>query len=235
MKKIIGLLIVITIFTIGIVGCSSEPESISENEAGDSSTIIEEVVDDVSAEVEVVEEPKQEEPEINPIEKEEALKLEVNQDIINEYAFDDEEHIWSADFSASTDISFSEGNDVEWSYSHNRQEYPIKTCYLMINTTAETKHFWGNDKDFTVTYIFSGANKCNVEPSEGKVEKIECDDSNVIIYQKTLTAAKSKNAKSEKIVFKITPKEMCRMQVDVVYGSRVPSKYDARRAVDFVE
>jgi len=165
----------------------------------------------------------------------ENLEIEPNDDVLQKYSKDDEEGFLDADFSAATDITFSVVDDESWKYSHNKREFPIEPCYAKINNTAITKHFWGKKDEIGVYFVFSGTERCTVELSKGKgeIEQVDSDDSNTIVFKKTLEAAKSKKAETIESEFKLTPKEACGLRIDVIYDASVPRKYDQSSTIYF--
>ena len=163
----------------------------------------------------------------------EDLEVDINSELLDEYANDDEGGLLNPDYSANTDIVFSEGNSEEWKYSHNKREFPVKPCYSKISTTAITKHFWGKEDELQVYMIFTGSQNCDIESTKGVVDTVESEDPNVMIFKKTLYAAKEKKAETITSEFKIVPQKACGLRIDVVYDSTVPRKFDDSSTIYF--
>ena len=163
----------------------------------------------------------------------EDLEVDLNNELLDQYANDDEDGLLNPDYSANTDIVFSEGNSEEWKYSHNKREFPVKPCYSKISTTAITKHFWGKEDEIQVYLLFTGAKNCDIESTKGVIDTVESGDPNVMIFKKTLYAAKEKKAETVTSEFKIVPQKACGLRIDVVYDSTVPRKFDDSSTIYF--
>lgn len=165
--------------------------------------------------------------------REEDFTVEVNQDIIDKYSKDDEFGALNPDFSAKTDLIFTNGTSDEWAYSHNEREFPVDYCYLKINSTPITKHFWGTEDSFDMYIIFNGTDNCTVETTQGLVEEVTTKDANVSVFKKTLYAAKKKKAETDTSEFKIQPQKACGLKINVIYDKTVPHKNDYSTKIYF--
>ena len=223
--KPLKLLIVILLIATLIVGVSS-CGSTSEEESSQTTTSEAEASTDEES-TDNKEEVVEEAPE--------DLEIQIDESIIEKYASDDKDGLLNPDYSAKTDIIFSEGNSEDWNYSHNKREFPIDKCYSKISTTAITKHFWGKEDEITVYYIFTGTDKCGVESTKGVVDSVSTENSNVTIFKKTLYAAKEKKAETIVSEFKLTPQKACGLRIDVIYDSSVARKYDDSSSIYFTK
>ena len=225
MKKL--KVLVMMILTVALVVSATACGSTSEDEArSTTATEAEALVDDNGNQTEettVVEETP------------EDLEITMDNQIMDKYAADDKEGLLNPDYSAKTDIIFSEGNSEDWNYSHNKREFPVDKCYSKISTTAITKHFWGKEDEITVYYIFTGTDKCGIESTKGVVDSIKTDNSNVTIFKKILYAAKEKKAETVVSEFKLVPKEACGLRIDVIYDASVLRKYDDSSTIYFTK
>ena len=163
----------------------------------------------------------------------EDLTVDVDDELIKKYSKDEKAGFFDADYSAITDIIFSEGNSEEWKYSHNKREFPIDQCYCKIATTAITKHFWGKEDAFVVYFVFTGTENCQIEPTKGVLDSVDSGNPNVIVFKKKLYAAKKKKAEAVNSEFKITPKKACGLRIDVIYDKQVPRQYDDSSTIYF--
>ena len=164
----------------------------------------------------------------------EDLTVNVDAGLIKKYSKDDKAGFFNADYSAITDIVFSEGNSEEWKYSHNKREFPIDQCYSKVATTAITKHFWGKEDSFMVYFIFTGTENCQIEVTKGVLDIVDSGNPNVTIFEKKLYAAKKKKAEAVNSEFKITPQKACGLRIDVVYDKQVPRQYDDSSTIYFM-
>lgn len=158
-----------------------------------------------------------------------------NTELISQYTTDSNDvgGFFNADFSADTDISYSEGESVDWAYSHNKRKYPVDECYIRISSTPITRHWWGKENKFSVYYIFTGTENCDVEIYSGTATRVDTDDYNTVIYQKALSPLKEKNAEAQTVVFKLTPEQQGSLRVDVVYDASVDAIFDDSSTIDF--
>lgn len=248
-RQLFTFVLIIAVVLFSFCDCGStnveEPPANQEVEDTRNDEIKEDSIDDVDSGTDKQTEEQDEgvediidESESSLEEQEEVpenLKVEINEKLLKKYTHDDKEGFFSPDYSALTDIVFSEGNSEDWHYSHNQREFEIKKCYSRIYTTAITKHFWGKENEINVYFIFTGANKCDIESTKGVVDLVKSDDSNVIVFKKTLYAAKKKKAETVLSEFKIVPKEACGLRIDVVYDASVPRKNDDSSTIYFTK
>lgn len=220
-RSVFATMVVSLMLIVGLGACGTtdveEPVATSEVE---ETTVVDE---------------ETEETAITATESPENLEVELNEKLVNKYAADDEDGLLNPDYSANTDIVFSEGNSEDWKYSHNKREFPIEKCYAKVSTSLITKHFWGKEDAAEVYFIFTGAENCSIESTKGVVDNVKSDDSNVIIFKKTLYAAKAKKAETIVSEFKIVPKKACGLRIDVIYDSSVPRKYDDSSTIYFTK
>ena len=161
---------------------------------------------------------------------------ERNDKLIDEYSKDGKvNNLTNADFSADTDIAYSDGATTEWSYSHNKKTFPVGDSYVRISSTPVTKHWWGKEKKFKVYYVFTGVKNCDVSPYDGKVtkEKPKNIDENTVVFSKVLEAKKAKNSNATTVIFKLSPKGQGSFSTDVIYDEKVDSINDASSTIDF--
>ncbi|GAP39519.1 hypothetical protein [Flexilinea flocculi] len=140
--------------------------------------------------------------------------------------------------SVYTNISYSAGNDSDWSYGNQRKEFPNNdACYVRIGSTAITNGLLekGVDDEITVTYRFTGTEKCKVEISDGKATKTETNDPNVVEFTRVINAAKEKAAKENLMIFRYTPNGAESMALEVIYDDQIAEKYDELNTVYFVK
>lgn len=136
--------------------------------------------------------------------------------------------------SVDTAISYSAGNDSNWSYGNQRKEFPSdEACYVRIASTAISSKGKGVGNEITVTYKFTGAKNCKIEISDGIVSEVQNDDDNIKEFTKTLYAEKQKNAEEDVVIFKYTPKDSESVVLEIVYDDQIASKYDKRSTVYF--
>lgn len=168
----------------------------------------------------------------NPIYAKEKLK---EADIVHEFTYDDLGH-FNPGYSAKTQVTFSEGERDNWSYSVLKKKYPVDDTYVRVSSIALKKHAWG--KNMNVFYIFTGVESVDIEPLEGVVEELDLkefdlENKNVRVFVKELTAKKSKKATEEVVVFKALPKSEGRLKLDVVYDELVPRTSDYSSTIEF--
>jgi len=144
--------------------------------------------------------------------------------------------LFDASFSAETTISYSAGNDSSWAYGNQRKEFPDgEPCYVRISSTMITDKKGGVDKEITVTYRFTGTEKCSVEISDGQAQKVDTNDANVTEYSMTLNAAKAKKAKESIVIFRYSPAGASQIALEVIYDDQVDAKYDTRNTIYFTK
>ena len=222
--KLLAMMILSCSLIFGISACGSTTE---EDPSQSENTEVESTAEE-DENVAEEKEPVAEEPP-------EDLEIQIDNKIIEQYGDDDESGLLNPDFSAKTDIVFSEGDTADWNYSHNKREFPIDKCYSKISTTAITKHFWGKEDEITVYFIFTGTDKCSIESTKGVVDSVDTENSNVTIFKKTLYAAKEKKAETIVSEFKLVPKKACGVRIDVVYDAAVARKYDDSSTIYFTK
>lgn len=146
-----------------------------------------------------------------------------------------EEVIEEKDYlSVDTAISYSAGNDSNWSYGNQRKEFPgNEACYVRIASTAISSKGKGVGDEIIVTYKFTGAKNCEIEISDGIVSEVKCDDDNIKEFSKTLDAEKQKNAVEDIVIFKYTPSGSDSVVLEITYDDQIASKYDKRSTVYF--
>lgn len=204
-----------------LADANSDDTPISDDSASDA-------VDDISAD--------SSEEKTEPLAPYVDYAANYNSDLVAQYSSDgDIDGLLNADFSADTDISYSAGESVDWAYSHNKRKYAVGECYVRLSSTPITKHWWGKEKKFNVYYIFTGTENCDVEISSGTATKVETDDENTIIYQKTLSPLKAKKAEAQTTIFKLTPAGQGSLRVDVIYDDSVDAINDDSSTIDFKE
>lgn len=138
--------------------------------------------------------------------------------------------------SVETGITYSAGNDGNWSYVNQRKEFPNnESCYVRVASVAITDGFWnkGVGDEVTVTYRFTGVENCMIEVSEGRVTSVDTDDSNVAEFTKTISAEKEKNAKEDIVIFRYLPNGAEKVTLEVIYDDQIAEKYDALNSVYF--
>ncbi len=140
--------------------------------------------------------------------------------------------------SAQTRISYSAGNDSNWSYVNQRKEFSnFEACYVRIGSTAITSNFFGKgvDDEITITYRFSGAEHCMIEISDGKVTRVEIGDPNVFEFTRTINAEKENNAEESIAIFRYMPEGAESVALEVIYDDQVAEKYDSLSTIYFDE
>lgn len=140
-------------------------------------------------------------------------------------------------YSASSSVSYSSGSDSNWSYGNQRKEFPQnETCYVRIGSTVITEKSKGVDTEITVTYKFTGAENCNIELSDGIATTVDSGDPNVVIYTRTIAAAKKNKAEESLVIFQYVPNENASsITLEVTYDDHVPTQYDVRNTIYFSE
>ena len=141
-------------------------------------------------------------------------------------------------FNAKTSIAFSSGVDKEWAYGNQQKEFSAaKSCYVRIGSSIVATWHWGwrygNGKEITITYLFTGTENCAVEVSDGFLTEVKTDDPNVMEFTRKLKAKGSDE--EDVVVFRYTPSGTGSISLEVIYDDQVNSEYDARRTVYFVE
>ncbi len=138
-------------------------------------------------------------------------------------------------FNATTNISYSSGSDSNWSYGNQRKEFPQnEACYVRISSTVIAEKNKGVGTEITVTYRFTGAQNCRIEISDGIATQIESDDPNVVIFTRTINAAKEKKATESIVIFQYVPNsDASSITLEVTYDDHVPTQYDARNTIYF--
>lgn len=169
---------------------------------------------------------------LNPVQAKEKLN---ESDIVYEFSYDDLGH-FNPGYSAKTQVTYSEGDHDNWSYSVLKKKYPIDETYVRVSSVALKKHAWGKNMD--VFYIFTGAESVTIEPMDGVVDEVDLkkydlEHKNIRVFVKTLTAKKSKKATEEIVIFKAIPKSNGRLKLDVVYDELVPYTSDYSSTIEF--
>ena len=142
--------------------------------------------------------------------------------------------LFTPSFSAETSISYSAGNDSDWSYGNQRKEFPDgDPCYVRVASVVKTDKRKGVDTEITVMYRFTGTENCAVEISDGIATKVETDNPNEVVYQRKISAAKEKNAKESFVIFQYNPNNAKSVALEVIYDDQVEEKDDARNTVYF--
>ncbi len=155
-------------------------------------------------------------------------------DETNESANESTEKIEVGKFSPITNITYSAGTDSNWSYGNQRKEFPSDIpCYVRIGSTMITDKGSEVGEKIVITYTFTGGDACEISPSDGIVEAVESGDSNVVQYQKTIEAAKEKNAQEDVVIFRYDPKGEGNVQLKITYSDRVDDKYDQLNTIYF--
>ena len=134
-----------------------------------------------------------------------------------------------------TKIYYSAGSDANWSYGTFRKEFPRnEACYVRIISTVVAEKNRGVGSGITVTYRFTGAQNCSVELSDGIATQVDSGDPNVIIYTRTIEAAKEKKAKESFVTFQYTPNsDATSIKLEVTYDEHVPEKFDDLNTIYF--
>lgn len=138
--------------------------------------------------------------------------------------------------SVETSIFYSAGDDNNWVYGNQRKEFPNdEACYVRIGSTAITAGKFGKgvDDEITVTYRFTGAKNCEIEVSDGRATKAEINDSDVVEYVRTVSAAKEKKAKEDFMIFRYLPDDAESVVLEVIYDEQIAEKYDSLNTVYF--
>lgn len=137
---------------------------------------------------------------------------------------------------ASTSISYSDGNQMNWSYGNQRKEFPKnEDCYVRIGSSVFTNKTFGKGEGdiITITFRFVGTKDCNVEVSDGMVKEIK-NEENVTEFQFTLDVTKKKNAYESIVIFRYSPKrDADKMKLEVIYDEQIKEKYDQLSTVYF--
>ena len=138
-------------------------------------------------------------------------------------------------FSASTNVSYSAGNDSNWSYGNQRKEFPQnETCYVRVGSTVIAEKHRNIGEAVTVTYTFTGAQNCNIELSDGIATRTDSSDPNVVTFTRTISAEKEKKAAESIVIFQYIPNSSATsITLEVTYDDHVPAQYDARNTIYF--
>lgn len=139
-------------------------------------------------------------------------------------------------FSVDTSIFYSAGNDGNWSYVNQRKEFPNnEACYVRIASTAMTNSLLGRgvNSEIVVTYRFTGVENCKIEVAEGKVEKNNPTNTNVIEFTRTIDVAKKGDATENVVIFRYLPNGAEKVTLEVIYDDQIAEKYDALNNIYF--
>ena len=138
-------------------------------------------------------------------------------------------------YTANTNVSHSSGSDSNWSYGNQRKEFPQnEACYVRISSTMITEKNKGVGTDITVTYRFTGAQNCKIELSDGIATQVDSGDPNVVIFTRTISAAKEKKATESIVIFQYVPNsDATSITLEVTYDDHVPTQYDVRNTIYF--
>lgn len=138
-------------------------------------------------------------------------------------------------YNANTNVSYSSGRDNNWSYGNQRKEFPQnEACYVRISSTVITEKNKGVGTDITVTYRFTGAQNCSIELSDGIATQIDSGDPNVVIFTRTIGAAKEKKATESIVIFQYVPNSNASsITLEVTYDDHVSTQYDVRNTIYF--
>lgn len=145
-----------------------------------------------------------------------------------------EEITENSHLAVNTIISYSAGSDSDWSYGNQRKEFPDnEKCYVRIASVLTTDKGKYKDKEVQVTYRFTGANKCQVNISDGLVKEQDTNDYNVKEFTHLLYAAKEDDAVEDVVIFQYIPQGAEGMTLEVIYDDQVAERYDTRNAIYF--
>ena len=138
-------------------------------------------------------------------------------------------------YKANSTVSYSSGNDSNWSYGNLRKEFPQnEACYARVSSTVITEKSKGVGTEITVTYKFTGARNCRIELSDGIATQAGSDDPDIVIFTRTISAAKEKKATESVVIFQYVPNsEATSITLEVTYDDHVPTKYDVRNTIYF--
>lgn len=166
----------------------------------------------------------------------EILHIEANQELIDKYAKNADKRSKRGNFTAETNIGFSEGNMDNWDYSKGKKEFPMKSSYNRIMSNVYKKHFWEKKDKVYAYYMFTGVENCDIQftsSDNGQISDEKCNDSNVKIFKKELYPSKRKEPGTSDATFKLTPKRPCVVRLDVIYDESFAKKYDHSRIIYF--
>lgn len=138
--------------------------------------------------------------------------------------------------SAQTNILYMAGNESNWSYGNQRKEFSnFEACYVRIGSTAITNGFLGKGvgDEITITYRFTGAERCKIEISDGKVTNVETGNPNAVEFARTINAANEKKAEENFVIFRYTPNNAESVALEVIYDGQIAEKYDALSTIYF--
>ena len=138
--------------------------------------------------------------------------------------------------SVQTSISYSAGDDMDWSYGNQRKEFPNdEASYVRIGSTAISDGSFGKGvgDEIIITYRFAGAEYCTIEISDGKVTEVETDDPNVADFTRTVSAEKEKNATESFVIFRYIPDGAESIALEVLYDDQIAEKYDDLNTIYF--
>ena len=106
--------------------------------------------------------------------------------------------------------------------------------YVRISSTVITEKNKGVGTEITVTYRFTGAQNCKIELSDGIAKQVDSGDPNVVIFTRTISAAKEKKATESIVIFQYVPNsDASSITLEVSYDDHVPTQYDVRNTIYF--
>ena len=112
--------------------------------------------------------------------------------------------------------------------------YSSEACYVRISSTVITEKNKGVGTEITVTYRFTGAQNCKIELSDGIAKQVDSGDPNVVIFTRTISAAKEKKATESIVIFQYVPNsDASSITLEVSYDDHVPTQYDVRNTIYF--
>lgn len=138
-------------------------------------------------------------------------------------------------FNTNTNVSYSAGDDNNWSYGNQRKEFPQnETCYVRIGSTVIAEGSKGVGTEIKVTYKFTGAKNCKIELSDGIANKENTTDPDVVIYTRNIEAKKKNKATENLLIFRYLPDDQASsVTLEITYDDHVSEQYDVRNTIYF--
>ena len=243
MKKVIGVFLCLLITIVTVTGCSNN------NEVKENSTVSKEKEEKINLDQESNESEKENHEEVvrekeideTKIDDTEAQEYYDNLPLYKKKKSKKADGFLNPTFDITTSVTYSSGEDSDWSYGNQRKEFSLDTkTYARISSTAIANTSIlrlnkGVNQEIKVIYKFTGIKSCMVKIADGNAKAYKTNDPDVMIVERTIYAQKKKKANEDIIILQYEPKEEGSMTVEVLYDDNVDKKFDVKNTIYFTK
>lgn len=142
----------------------------------------------------------------------------------------------NTDYGCSSSITYSAGSSSEWAYGNQRKEFDAgSTCYARIGEVIYAEKKYNIENEINVTYRFTINGDCSIDLSEGKAEKVDTNDENVVEYTRKLKAQDPSKIAEDVAVFRYVSKGEGSIKLEIKYGRRIKKEFDTQSTIYFVK